>query len=119
MLGMGKSKLRKAIEYGIAEGNLDDKIEELGAVTLKSLDDAEAVCWGLDQLGKQTPVELCKLVRALAGLLRRVDNDRPEIVELLWERGLPTLFRLYEQIALADDKSATDCLMNLLFVFAL
>jgi len=45
-----------------------------------------------------------------------VDNDRPEIVELLWERGLPTLFRLYEQIALADDKSATDCLMNLLFV---
>jgi len=42
-----------------------------------------------------------QLVRRFGGLLRRVDNDRPEIVELLWERGLPTLFRLYEQIALA------------------
>jgi len=56
MFAWGKANSEKPSEYGIAEGNLDDKIEELGAVTPQIADDAEAVCWGLDQLGKQTPV---------------------------------------------------------------
>jgi hypothetical protein len=119
MFGMGKSKLKKAIEYGIAEGNLDDKIDELGDVSVKSVDDAEAVCWGLEQLGKEAPTELSKSVHALARLLEDADNDNLDVIELLRERGLPQLFRLYDRIALVDDFAATDCLMSLLRIYAL
>jgi len=52
---------------------------------------------GLEQLGKETPTELSKSVHALARLLEQADYDQPEIIEVLSERGLPQLFRLYDR----------------------
>jgi len=82
----GKNRLRKAIERGFVGGKLDEELEELGDLKLKSKADAEAVCWGLQQLQEGT-TDIGKKARVLTGLLQEVEDGDCEAAEILRDRG--------------------------------
>ena len=94
----GKSRLKRAIERGFANGKLRDELKELGDLTLKSRADAEAVCWGLQQLEKGKTTKLGEATYALAGLFQDVENRECDAFEVLRERGIPQLLRLFDEI---------------------
>ena len=81
----GKSRLRRAIEQGLAKGTLDDELRELGDVNLKSKADAEAVCWGLQQLVKGRTTELGRKAYALAQLFQQIEDEECDAVQVLHE----------------------------------
>lgn len=114
-----KNRLKRAIEQGLANGNLGDELSELGDLELKSRADAEAVCWGLKQIGKGKPAELGENAYALAGLFQDVKDGECDACEVLREHGIPELLRLFDDIQEKPAKDDLNTLMFILKVFAL
>lgn len=69
-----KGRLKRAIEEGLGNGKLRDELEELGDVVIKSRADAEAICWGLEQIDHIDPRVSQEHTYALAGLFQEVDG---------------------------------------------
>jgi len=113
-----KSRLRRAIERGIANGSLQDEIRELGDLAIKSRGDAEDICWGLQKLDGDTK-ELGRQARALASLFQEVESRDCAAFDILQERGIPNLIRLYDEICHAAEEEDTDELMFILKIFGL
>jgi hypothetical protein len=86
----GRSVLKKTIERGLSNGKLREELGELGELTLKSRADAEAVCWGLQQLDKGTATQLGQQTYALAGLFQNVKDGDCEAFEVLQEQEHPS-----------------------------
>lgn len=96
-----KNRLRGALERGFASGDLDEEIEELGELTLKSRADGEAICWALQELKRAEPAKLQDNVRTVAGLFQEVVERDCAAFEVLQERGIPELIQLFDKL---DDK---------------
>lgn len=114
-----KSRLKRAIEQGLANGKLSDELRELGDLALKSRADAEAVCWGLKQLGKGKSAKLGQSAYALAGLFQDVEDRECDAFEVLRERGIPELLRLFDEIQEAQAEEDADTLLFILKMLAL
>jgi len=96
----GEKQTQKSHRVWRRRSNLEAKIEELGDVSVKSVDDCRSsLVGGWSSLARRRRPELSKSVHALARLLEQADYDQPEIIEVLSERGLPQLFRLYDRVA--------------------
>jgi hypothetical protein len=115
----GKGRLKKAIERGLASGTLREELRELGDLTLKSRADAEAVCWGLQQLEKGKTTKLGEAAYALAGLFQEVENRESDAFEVLRERGIPQLLRLFDEIIESPEEDDTNTLLFILKMLAL
>jgi hypothetical protein len=89
--------LRRAIERGLSNGQLQEELDDLGEITLTSRADAEAVSWGLRRLDSTTP-NLLKATHALLHLFQRVADAECEAATVLTERGIPELLRLFDVI---------------------
>jgi len=109
----GNRRLKRAIEQGLANGKLSEELRGLGDLALKSRADADAVCWGLKQLGKGTSANLGQNAYALAGLFQDVENAECDAFAALRERGIPELLRLFDEI---QEPPAEDDLNTLLFI---
>ncbi|MBI2924615.1 MAG: HEAT repeat domain-containing protein [Verrucomicrobia bacterium] len=114
----GKSRLKRAIERGLANGRLREELMELGDLTLKSRADAEAVCWGLLQLAGGT-ASLGQSAYALAGLFQDVEDGECDAFEVLRERGIPELLRLFDLIQESPEEDDTNTLLFILKMLAL
>ncbi len=114
-----KSRLKKTIERGLAKGKLDDELKELGDITVKSRADAEAICWGLEQLENYERELMREHTRALAGLFQEVDGRECEAFEILQERGIPDLLRLFDKMNKAPTDEEADALLFVLKIFAM
>jgi hypothetical protein len=99
----GRSRLKKAIEQGLANGKLDDELRELGDLKLKSAGDAEAVCWGLRQLAKGRTTQLGRNTYALAVLFQSLEDEECAAAEVLLGEGIPELLRLFDEIRNAPE----------------
>ena len=114
----GKSALRKAIEKGIEKGDLEKELDEVGDIVLKTKGDAEAVCWGLEQLRALSPEQLEKQTNTLARLFQEVEPDG-DAIPVLGERGILELLRLYDCIRSNPETEKSDTLFFLLKIFAM
>lgn len=114
-----KNRLKSAIERGFANGKLREELGELGDLTLKSRADAEAVCWGLQQLVKGKTTKLGDAAYALAGLFQDVEDRECDAFEALREHGIPELLRLFDEIAESQTEEETNTLLFILKVLAL
>jgi len=116
---LGTSRLKKAIQRGLANGELRDALRDLGDLSLKSSSDADAICWGLQQLNRLDHKLLGQHASALAGLFGDIqDRDSPAFT-VLQERGIPELLRLFDEISKAPSEEDGDTLMLILNVFAI
>lgn len=115
----GKSRLKRAIERGLASGNLKDELRELGDLTLKSRTDGEAVCWGLQQLGGGRTAKLGQNAYALAGLFQDVEDRETDAFEVLREHGISELIRLFDEIQESPEQDDTNTLLFILKMLAL
>src|SRR5262245_19706566 len=97
-LPFGRNRLKRAIEQGLGSGNLSDELRELGELALRSRADAEAVCCGLEQLEKGKTGNLIENAYALAGLFQDVEDAECDAFEVLRERGIPELLKLFDEI---------------------
>jgi hypothetical protein len=114
-----KNRLKKAIERGLANGKLDDELEELGDLTIKTGADGEAICWGLKQLHEGTN-NLGKQVDALSGLFQDVEGAECDAFEILQDQGIAELLRLYNLIReMPDSYENEHALMFLLKIFVM
>ena len=115
----GRSRLKRAIEQGLANGKLDDELRELGDLKLKSRADAEAVCWGLQQLVKGRTLQLGQKAYALAGLFQSIADEECEATEVLLKEGIPELLRLFDEIGSAPEGDLSNPLLAILKILAL
>jgi hypothetical protein len=115
----GKSRLKRTVERGLANGKLSEELRDLGDLTLKSSADADAVCWGLQQLAKGSTPKLSEDVYALAGLFQGVPDPECDAFEVLRERGIPELLRLFDEIQESPAEDDTDTLLFILKMLAL
>jgi hypothetical protein len=114
-----RNRLQKAIERGLANGKLKEELSELGDLTLRSRADAEAICWGLKRLGEGKGDNLGEDAYALAGLLQDVESRECDAFEVLRERGIPELLRLFEEVQKRGAENDTNTLLFILKVLAL
>ena len=115
----GRSRLKRAIEQGLAKGTLDDELRELGDFKLKSRADADAVCWGLQQLVKGRTKQLGEKAYALAGLFQQIEDEECDAVQVLHEEGIPELLRLFDEIQSAPAGDESNPLLFILKILAL
>lgn len=95
------NRLKNAIARGLASGDLTEELAELGEIKLKTESDAEAVCWGLQQLTRETP-ELPVLAHSFTSLFQNVTEPECEAIQTLLERGIPELIRVYDLLEECD-----------------
>jgi hypothetical protein len=114
----GKSSLRRAIERGLEKGKLRDELKELGDIAIKSRTDAEDICWGLSQLNAGSN-KFGEQTYALAVLFQEIKDRKAPAFEVLQERGIPELLRLYDEITSKPGKNDTDTLFFILKIFGL
>lgn len=114
-----KSRLKRAIEQGLTNGNLSNELRELGDLTLKSRSDGESVCWGLQQLGRGRTAKLGQNAYALAGLFQNVENRESAAFEFLREHGISELLRLFDEIRESTEKDDANTLLFILKMLAL
>lgn len=115
----GKSRLKRAIEHGLANGNLSEELRELGDLALKSRADADAACWGLKELGKGKSANLGQNAYTLARLFQDVEDAECDAFEVLRERGIPELLRLFDEIQEAPAEDDANTLLFILKMLAL
>src|SRR3954451_19207016 len=114
-----KSRLRKALERGLANGTLREEIEELDGLSLESAGDAEAICWALQQLQEPDRKNVAKATKELALLFQEV-NGNTAACEILRERGTPELLNLYDKINVGSaEEDDLDTLMFILKVLTM
>ena len=113
-----KSRLKRTIERGLADGNLREQLRELGDLTLKSRTDGEDVCWGLQKLNSNSQ-QLANHAYALALLFQEVDDADSHALEILRERGIPELLRIFDQILQAPADDEINTLLFILKILAL
>lgn len=111
--------MKRAIERGLASGNLSDEVRELGDLTLKSRSDGEAVYWGLQQLGRSRTAKLGQNAYALAGLFQSVEDRETDAFEVLRERGIAELLRLFDEIQESPEEGDTNTPLFILKMLAL
>src|SRR5580692_9192227 len=112
----GKSPLRRAIERGLTDGELDKELKELGKVVLKSRSDAEDVCWGMQRLNADAK-DLGKKTYTLAVLFQHVNGRSSAAFDALQVQGIPELLRLYDEINSAPGDDNTSTLLFILKIF--
>lgn len=112
-----KSRLKRAIERGLANGKMREELHELGDLTLKSRAEAEDICWGLQRLNAGSE-KLGQQTYALVRLLQEVDGRECPAFEVLQERAIPELLRLFDEISNANAGDA-DALMFILKILGL
>lgn len=114
-----KSRLKKAIERGLTTGELDEKLKELGEVAIKSRTDAEAICWGLDQLDNCEPKLMREHAYALAGLFQKIEGADCAAFEILQGQGIPVLLQIFDKINNARDPEDLDTLLFILKILGM
>lgn len=117
-LRFGRSRLRKAIERGLAKGKLSEELKELGDLTLKSRTDAEDICWGLQRLNRDCK-DLGQQTYALACLFQEIDGRECPAFEVLQECGIPELLRLFDELSREPSDDQADELMFILKILGL
>lgn len=110
--------LRKAIQRGLSKGNLDEELRDLGELTIESRADAEAVCWGLRQLNRDT-ANLGEHAQALAHLFQHIEDGDCEAVEHFREEGIPELLRLFEELRESPETDGRDAMFFILRVLGM
>ncbi len=90
-----KSRLRRAIERGLVQGNLRQELTELGDVTLTTRADAEDLLWGLKQI-ERAAVKHGEALYQLVRLFQDVGGKAA--FDLLRERGIPCLLGFFDEI---------------------
>jgi hypothetical protein len=113
-----KSRLRKAIERGMVNGNLDDELDALDEITVKSRADGEAICWALRQLNSGDRELLRENIKTLSGLMDDVNGDVPACA-VLREQGIPELCRLFDLLNEAKTEEDDDTLLSILYTLAM
>jgi hypothetical protein len=114
-----KNRLKSAIERGLANGKLREELKELGDLTLKSRADAEAVCWGLQQLELGKTTRPGEATYALAGLFQDVESRECDAFEVIREHGIPELLRLFDEIVELPEGDDTNTLFFILKMLAI
>jgi hypothetical protein len=120
MFGLGNGKFKIAIDHGLAEGNLDATLGQLGDFKIESIVDAKTLCRGLERLNRdESRPRFVEEVTVLVGLFQDVPNDRLDIARYLQQHGLPHLAPLFDQMNVVDGHSATHCALLIFKMFAL
>lgn len=114
-----KSRLRRAIGKGLANGKLREELKELGDLTIKSESDAAAICWGLQQLNRESRSNVSEQVCELARLFQDVEDADCAAFQILKDNGIPELLELYDQVQSACREDDEDALMFILKILAL
>ncbi len=113
----GKSRLKRSIERGLAQGNLSEALEELGDVTLKTRADAQDLLWGLQQLEKVEAAKLGEAIGPLVSLFQDVDGKAA--FDHLREHGIPRLIGFFDEIVEVDKDDESGVLLLILKMSAL
>jgi hypothetical protein len=114
----GGNRVKNAIQRGLANGELRQELKELGELKLEKRADAEAICWGLEQLQPKSP-KLAEQTYALATLFQEIEGRNCAAFEVLQARGIPELLRLFDEIKARPEEDKTDALLFLLKILAL
>src|SRR5436190_10921527 len=114
-----KSRLKKAIERGLVSGKLEEELEDLGEITVKSRGDGEAICWGLEQLENRDHKFTRELAYRLAGLFQNVEGGDCAACDVLRERGIPELLKIYDRINGSREDEVGDTLLRFLNIFGM
>jgi hypothetical protein len=94
-----RSVFQKAIERGLAKGDVKSSLDELGDYNVKSAADARAICNALRELSGR-PYNADKYegdVRSLVGIFQEVEPDT-DACEVLREEGTPELIRMVDHL---------------------
>jgi hypothetical protein len=114
-----KSRLKRALERGLATGNLEEEVRDLGEFALKTRADAEALFWGLQQLKPASP-SLAQDTYRLAVLFQKVADGECDAIPVLREYGIPELLRLYAEIEKSvPQEDNADTLLFILKILAM
>ncbi|SPE60168.1 hypothetical protein SBV1_390004 [Verrucomicrobia bacterium] len=120
MFGSNMSTLKTVIGRGLANGRLRQELRELRDVKFQSLGDAEAICWGLKQLGDNSEPELlAEHTYALAVLFQSTGGRESPAFKLLQEQGIPELLRLFDTVNMAPTKDGTRAQLFILKILGL
>lgn len=94
-----RSVFQKAIERGLAKGDVKSSLDELGDYNVKSAADARAICNALRELSGR-PYNSGKYeddVRSLTGIFQEVEPDS-DACEVLREAGTPELIKMVDHL---------------------
>ncbi len=114
-----KNALKQAIERGLASGDLRHELSEFKDHALASRKDGEAVCWGLQRLNATTGATLAENAYQLAKLFMDVRDAGCPAVEVLREKGIPELMRLYDEARAIKQPGDSSNLLYLLKILAI
>ncbi len=120
MFGLGNGKFKIAVDHGLAEGNLDATLEQLGDFKIETIADAKTVCRGLERLNRDAMrPRFVEEVDALAGLFHGVPTDALDVARYLQEHGLPQLACLFDRFPVTIDRAKTHSALLILKLFAM
>jgi hypothetical protein len=115
-----KSRLKKAIERGMVNGKLDEALEELDEITVKSRADGEAICSALRQLNTNGDRKLLREnIKTLSGLMDDVESGDVPACAVIREQGIPELCRLFDLLNATRTKEDDDTLLSILYTLAM
>jgi len=114
-----KNRLKRAIDRGLTDGNLEEVLDDLGELELKSRGDGEAICWGLDQIENDPGEQAAELTYVLARLFQDVPEVECAAFAILHTQGIPKLISLYDILRPRNNDEDSDCLMFILKILSL
>jgi hypothetical protein len=112
------SPLQRALTCGMQPGgNLADELNKLGGYSLRSSQDAKAICEALGKLPLPRSSEdnsVSSPLYLLAALFQDVEGRDAPAFEVLYKEGLPQLMRIFDAtVEKCDDDTADDLLFVL------
>jgi len=118
-----RTPLQMALERGLKpNGNLDDELRRLGEITIRSREDAQAICHALDHVVESHEtigVGANSALHALVALFQEVDADEDLAYELLAEEGIPRLIAIADEALAGSDRWSADEILFLLKIAAM
>lgn len=121
------SPLQRAIARGMRpDGDLANELSELGDYTIRSREDAQAICEALGKLRVQPRKgsAISSPLFSLTSLFQDVESGKVPAFEVMYKEGLPQLIRIFDaklrQMGNAkDDSGEVDDLLFILKVLAM
>lgn len=116
-----QSPLQRALKRGMADGgDISAEIHGLDDYSLKSKEDAEAVCEILSELTKKQLTEIdTSALHSLIGLFQDVEGRDCPAYDVMADNGIPSLIRMIDQLLAAPESEEDNPDHEDLILFAL
>ena len=109
------SRLQQALQEGLADGKLADRLRELGEYVIETQADAEAVCEALRSLPPSGGERSCgsSPVSSILQLFECLYADDCPAARVLYRRGVAELIQMLQRLDVTCDSDQWDALLTL------